>query len=166
MIRIEMISFRISATGVWGYDFYDQNRRKTGSVGALVIPNEPVGIHSANCHWYSRFSMDTTIVPGTGRRVKDQRTGEEIYRLIYWGPGLYQIRSDSQSVRVEIREGQYLFGQPGMPVTALTERISDAGWTPPEGSMEAEPWFRTTFFEEVTEQYALMALSFPALRFF
>ena len=93
-------------------------------------------------------------------------SGRELYRLIYWEPGLYQVRSGEDSIRVEIRDGKYLFGQQGMPVTALTERIGEADWIPAAGELETEPYFRTIFFEEVPEAYMLMALSFPALRFF
>lgn len=108
--------------------------------------------------------MDTTIVPGIGRRVNDE-SGKEVYRLIYWKPGFYQARSvNGATVNIEIRNGMYLFGAAGMPVTAMTERISSQYKWLPERGFDDEPYFKTTFFEEVTEPYALMVLSFPALR--
>ena len=167
-VPMEIITFRISATGVWGYDFYRaDNRLQVGSVRGLVMPSAQARIESANIHLYSSFDLDTTIIPGTGRRVKDNATGEEVYRLIYWRPGLYQVRSRTDSVDVEIRNGQYLFGIPGNPVTALTERCGGAvPWAPEYRYMDAEPYFRTVFFEDVSEGYAMMALSFPALRFY
>ena len=165
MTSIELITFRISGTGVWGYEFYDRNRQKTGFVSSVVAPSAPVRIESRNFRWYSRFDMETTIVPGMGRRVMDNQSGKEIYRLIYWSPGFYQVRTQEQSVQVEIKNGQYLFGQQGMPVTALTERIRDAGWTP-ASSLDCKACFRTTFYENVNEAYILMALSFPALRIY
>jgi len=161
----ELITFRISGRGVWGYEFYDEARQKIGSVSSSVSPSLPVRIESQNIHWYSRFEMDTTIIPGIGRRVHDNQTGNEVFRLIYWRPGLYQVRSNSQSVQVEVKEGRYLFGQQGMPATALSERIPDIGWQP-ASSFEYEAYFKTTFYEEVNEVFALMVLSFPALRFY
>ena len=161
----EVITFRITATGVWRYEFYHQNRQKIGDVSSLVAPSIPVRIESQNHHWYSRFDMATTIIPGMGRRVQSNPTGEEVYRLIYWSPGLYQVRAGDQSVRVEFSEGQYLFGQQGMPVTAWTERIESADWMPVSG-LDCQAYFRTVFYEEVNEAFALMVLSFPALRFY
>ena len=161
----EIITYRLSGTGVWGYELYDGNRQRVGSVSAIVAPSSPVRIESAGIHWYSRFDIDTTIVPGIGRRVKDNQSGNEVYRLIYWRPGLYQVRTDSQSVQVEIQEGRYLFGPQGMPASAQTERISEAEWMPPTG-LDIEPYFRTIFYEDVNEAYAIMVLSFPALRFY
>lgn len=161
----ELITFRVSGTGIWSYEFYDEARQKIGSVSSLVSPAVPVRIESQKIHWYSRFDIDTTIIPGIGRRVQDNQTGKEVFRLIYWRPGLYQVRTNSDSVQVEIKEGRYLFGQQGMPATALSERISDIGWQP-ASALEYEAYFKTTFYEEVNEAFALMVLSFPALRFY
>ena len=160
----EIMTYRLSATGVWEYEFYRPDRVMIGSVRSVVVPSAPVRIEGGQLSWYSRFDIDTRIVPGTGRRVKDNRTGEEIYRIIYWQPGLYQIRSvDDRSVQVEIRKDSYLFGEPLMPVTAMTERISEAEWIPVK-SLEVKPCFKTTVFEDVSEEYLMMVLSFPALR--
>ena len=137
-----------------------------GKVSAMAGPSVPVRIDSLDYHWHSRFQMDTTIVPGIGRRVNDEK-GNEVYRLIYWHPGFYQARSSSdQQVNIEIRNGVYLFGTAGMPVTAMTERIKENEIRVPGGGIDAEPYFRTTFFEEVSEGYVLMVLSFPALRIY
>ena len=107
--------------------------------------------------------MDTEIVPGVSRKVKDNRTGEEVYRIVWWKPDLYEVRTKEKSLQVEIRNGSYLFGDPMMPVTALTERVHGEGRL--VRGMEAEKWFRTVFFDPVSEGYMMMALSFPALRF-
>ena len=116
--------------------------------------------------WYSLFGLDSTIVPGTGRKVKEDGTGNEIYRIIYWQPGLYQVRSArGESVQAEIREGAYLFGPPDSPATALTQRITEAEWMPP-GGMEIVPYFHTTVYEDVSPGFLMMVLSFPALRFY
>ena len=160
----EIITYRLSATGVWGYEFYHPDRTMIGSVSSVVAPSASVRIESGQVKWYSRFDIDTRIVPGTGRRVKDNRTGDEVYRIIYWQQGLYQVRAvDDRSIQVEIRKGAYLFGKPMMPVTAMTERISEADWIPKK-NLEVSPCFRTTVFEEISEGYLMMVLSFPALR--
>ncbi len=161
----EIITYRIPSAGVWGYEFYDSGRNRVGSVSAVVSASAPVRIESQHCSWYSRFDIDTTVVPGIGRRVMDNVSGEEIYRLIYWHPGFYQARSRSDSVGIEIRDGVYLFGNEGQPVIAMTERIEQAPGVP-RHSADAEAYFKTTFYEDVSEHFALMALSFPAMRFY
>jgi hypothetical protein len=74
----ELITFRVSGTGIWSYEFYDEARQKIGSVSSLVSPAVPVRIESKKIHWYSRFDIDTTIIPGIGRRVQDNQTGNEV----------------------------------------------------------------------------------------
>ena len=162
----EIITYRLSATGIWEYEFYDSYRNPVGVTVSATAPSAPVRIEGGDLKWYSRFDIDTTIVPGTGRRVKDDRSGEEIYRLIYWRPGLYEVRAGQESIQVEIREGTYLFGKPLMPVTAMTERISEAAWRPQRKNANVEPCFCTTVFEKVSAPYLLMVLSFPALRMY
>lgn len=160
----EIITYRLSATGVWGYEFYHPNRTLIGSVSSVLAPSAAVRIEGGPIRWYSRFDIDTRIVPGIGRKVKDNRTGDEVYRIIFWQQGLYQVRTaDDRSVQVEIRKDAYLFGKPMMPVTAMTERITETDWIP-ASHMEVKPYFRTTVYEEISEEYLMMVLSFPALR--
>lgn len=163
---LEVITYRTSATGIWTYDFcLADSHQRIGSVSTIISPHEPTRIESEKVHWYSQFDLDTTIIPGVGRRINDNVTGQEVFRLIYWRPGLYQLRSGTDSVSVEIRNGQYLFGQQGLPVTALTEHFNDVAGMPRQ-NMDSEPYFKTTFYEDVSEAYGMMVLSFPALRFY
>ena len=162
----EITTYRLIGSGVWGYEFYDADRNQIGFVRNGLSNSEPVRIAGEGIDWYSRFGLDTTIVPGTGRKVKDNRNGCELFRIIYWQPGLYQIRTVAgDSVQVEIRDGAYLFGPPGVPVTAMTHRISEAEWIPPAGT-EILPYFRTIVYEAVSPDYLMIILSFPALRFY
>ena len=128
--------------------------------------SDPVRIEGEGISWFSLFGLDNTIVPGTSRKVKDSKSGQEIYRIVVWQPGLYEVRpAAGDSVQVEIREGAYLFGPPQMPATALTQRISEADWVPAKG-LEIEPYFLTTFYVDVCPAFLMMVLSFPALRFY
>ena len=161
----EIITYRLSETGRWGYEFYDGGRNRIGSVNAVFATSSPVLIESGDICWYSQFSIDNMIVPGTSRQVKDNQTGLEVYRIVFWQPGKYEVRTREISEHAEIRNGIYLFGKPLMPVTAMTERITEADWIPPKNSI-VEPYFKTTFFENVNESYMMMVLSFPALRFY
>ena len=158
-------AYRVSATGRWGYTFYDTARNRIGSVSFVAGKYSAVHIESQNLSWYSSFNIDNEIVPGTGRRVTDNLTGKEVYRLIFWKPGLYQVRSATDCVQVEIRGDEYLFGAPQELVTAMTKRIDTADWIPSE-LPGAKPVLKTTVFEDVSEAYLMMVLSFPALRFY
>ena len=37
----EIITYRLSATGAWGYEFYDAGRNRIGSVSTDVMPSSP-----------------------------------------------------------------------------------------------------------------------------
>ena len=163
----EIITYRLSSAGALGYEFYDAGRNRIGSVSTDVMPSSPTLIKGEGIDWYSTFSMEHTIVPGTGRWVKNNQNGLEVYRIIFWKQGMYQVRTaDNCSVQVEIREGDYLFGKPEMPVTAMSRRIKEADWRPSYKDIGVVPYFRTTFYEDVSEAYRMMVLSFPALRFY
>ena len=107
--------------------------------------------------------MDNTIVPGISRKVRDNATGEEVFRIVYCQPGFYRMIHGESNILVERLERAYLFGVQGMPVTAMTERIEEWPWNPPN----AEPYFVTKFFEEnVSRELLFAVLAFPALRFY
>lgn len=161
-----IVSFRLASTGAWGYRFFE-GRQYLGAVSCALMPNATVRIEAPGISWYSPFNMDNTIVPGISRRVKENSSGEEVFRIVYCQPGYYRmIPSQTQSVGgilVERREGAYLFGNQGMPVMAMTERIEEWPWRPPD----AVPYFITRFFEEqVSREFLSAVLSFPALRFY
>ena len=131
-----IISFRLTNTGAWGYRFYEDGMH-LGSVSCVLMPNATVRIEGPGISWYSSFNMDTTIVPGISRRVKDSITGEDIYHIIYCQPGFYRMIPNQMSSGIplerratggilgEQREGAYLFGDQGKQVMAMTERIEE-----------------------------------------
>ena len=130
----EVLTYRLTGRGVWGYEFFDSERSQIGFVRNGLSSTEPVLIEGAGFSWYSLFSIDQTIIPGTSRRVKDNQSSREVLRIIFWQRGLYQVVSDAgESVQVEVRDGAYMFGPPGSPATALMQRISEADWIPSSG---------------------------------
>ena len=157
-----IISFRLTNTGAWGYRFFE-GRQHLGSVSCVLMPNATVRIEAPGISWYSSFNMDNTIVPGISRRVKENSTGEEAFRIVYCQPGFYRMIRGESNILVERREGAYLFGNQGMPVTAMMERIEEWSWKPPD----ADPYFVTKFFEEnITREFVFAVLAFPTLRFY
>ena len=164
-----IITYRYSVTGEWGYAYY-AGKQPVGGCNCQISKSSMVRVIGDNVVWYSSCGLDTEIVPGISRRVNDNRTEKEVYRLIFWQPGLFvasaRTENGTASVMIEERNGMYLFGEAGMPVAAITERITEAEWIPPH-PYELEPVFKTTFFEGVdSEGFRLMVLSFPALRFY
>ena len=158
----EIITYHLSATGIWRYEFC-RDGESIGHVASAGSPREPVRIEGPEISWYSRFDMDTEIVPGVSRKIMDDKTGGEVYRIVWWQPNLYEVRTREKSIQAEIRNGCYLFGAPFMPVTAMTERAE--GGTRLVRGMDAPMHFRTRFFDPVSDAYVMMALTFPALRF-
>ena len=162
-----IVSYRLSATGMWGYTYY-HDRQFIGETTCQIGRNSIVRTDAQNIVWYSSFTINTDIVPGISRRIIDNMTDEELYRIIFWRPGLYEFTARTEKgdwcMTVEERNGMYLFGQSGMPVAAITERIAEAAWLPATG-MQIEPAFRTTFFErEDSPGFIMLVLSFPALK--
>ncbi len=163
-----IISYRLSADGEWGYTYY-RGKQHIGETSCGLGRSSTVRITGEDIAWYSPFRIVTDIVPGVSRRVMDNQTEEELFRVIFWRPGLYELaaRTDSGEAWCMIAEeinGKYLFVRPGMPVSAVTERLQEAEWIPPLAT-RAEPAFCTTFYEqEDSPGFVMMALAFPALK--
>lgn len=163
----EITTYRYAVSGEWGYAWY-AGRVPVGGCSCQISMSSAVRITGDEVLWYSQFGIGTQIMPGVSRRVNDNRTGREVYRLIFWQPGLFFVAAAPDrgkvTLNVEERNGMYLFGEAGMPVAAITERIAGAEWIPPS-RYELQPVFRTTFFEgDSSEGFRLMVLSFPALK--
>ena len=164
---LEIISYRLSATGLWGYSYY-RGREYFGETACELGRSATVRITGEDITWYSPFRIATDIVPGVSRRIMDNMTEEELYRIIFWRPGLYEFtaRTDTGdwSMTAEEVNGKYMFRRPGMPVAAVMERLQEADWIPPAGT-RTEPAFRTSFYEqEDSPGFLMMVLSFPALK--
>ncbi len=71
----KIITYRLSERDRWGYEYYDAGRNRIGSVSAAVATSSPVLIEGRDLCWYSQFGLDSMIVPGTSRQIKDNRTG-------------------------------------------------------------------------------------------
>ena len=163
----EIVSYRLSATGFWGYAFY-RDREETGGAGCRIGTTSTVRISGEGVDWYSQFNIDTRLVPGVSRRVKDNGTGEELYRIIFWRPGMYEFSAKtgegSWSMLAEEMGGRYYFRQAGSSAAAVMERIGGADWVP-SSRMKSDPAFRTVFYErEDSPGFRMMVLSFPALK--
>ena len=132
----EIISYRLYATGVYGYSYY-RGQHYIGETSCQIGRSSTARIVGDEITWYSAFSIATDIVPGVSRRINDNMTSEELYRIIFWRPGLYEFVARTEygewSMTVEERNNMYLFGKQGMPVAAITERIAEAVWVPPTG---------------------------------
>ena len=156
-----IVSFRKAGTGAWTYQFYE-GRQLIGSASCVMKMNSTVRIDAPGISWHSSFNMEDTIVPGISRKVKENSNGDEVYRIVYCQRGFYRMIRGDANILVERRDGAYLFGTEGMPVTAVTERNDEWPWRPPDN----EPYFVTKFFgEKISREFRLAVLAFPALRF-
>lgn len=155
-----IITYRMTATGIWNYHFYT-GQQMLGKVSCTLSLLSTVRVETDSFSWYSAFHADTMVFPGVSRKVMDDRNNREVFRIVFCEPGYYRLMDREKSLLVEYRENAYLFGNPGQPALAVTERITEWPWVP-----EGEPFFRTTVFEDKPEEELLTAmLAFPALRF-
>ncbi len=154
-----IISYRLTATGVWRYHFF-AGQKLLGKVSCSLSLLSTVRVEMEPVSWHSTFHGDTMVFPGVSRKVMDDRTDKEVYRIVFSEPGYYRLMNAEQSLLVECRENAFLFGNSGQPVMAMTERISECSWVP-----FGEPFFRTKVYEDLPEVVLAAILSFPALRF-
>ena len=154
-----IITYRMTATGIWNYHFYT-GQQLLGKVSCTLSLLSTVRIETDSFSWYSAFHADTMVFPGVSRKVMDDRSGLEVFRIVYCEPGFYRMIGGSVNLLVECRESVYLFGNPGKPVLAMMERIQEWPWVP-----AGEPFFLTTVYEEFAPGLLLGMLAFPALRF-
>ena len=59
----EIISYRLSSTGMWGYSYY-QGQEYIGETTCMISTSSNVRIIGDDITWYSQFKIDTDIVPG------------------------------------------------------------------------------------------------------
>lgn len=154
-----IITYRQTGTGIWRYHFYS-GKESIGKVSCALSLLSTVRVEMDQVSWYSTFHADTQVFPGVSRKVMDDRTDREVFRIVFCEPGYYRLMSPSGSLLVECRENAFLFGNPGRPALAMTERISECSWVP-----VGEPFFRTAVYDDVTEEVLAAILAFPALRF-
>ena len=155
-----IITYRLTGTGIWRYLFY-AGKETLGKVSCALSLLSTVRVEMEDISWYSTFHADTTVFPGVSRKVLDDRDGREVFRIVFCEPGYYRLMGAERSLLVECRENAFLFGNPGQPVLAATERISEWSWVP-----VGEPFFRTMVYEEnVAEEVLAVILAFPAMRF-
>ena len=156
-----IITYRQTDTRVWSYHFF-AGQQMIGKASYALSLSPVVRIETGVVSWYSMFQMntDSDILSGVSRKVMDDRTGLEVFRIVYCEPGFYRIMGGDVNLLVECRDNSYLFGNPGQPVLAMMERIREWPWVP-----AGEPFFRTTVYEECAPGLLLGMLAFPALRF-
>ena len=157
-----IITYRLTDTRIWSYRFF-AGRQMIGKASSALSLSSVVRIESGSVSWYSIFRLNTggTVFPGVSRTVMDDRTGTEVFRIVFCESGFYRILGEEINLLAECRGETYLFGNPGQPVLAMTERIREWPWIP-----GGEPFFRTTIYEEnATEELLMAVLSFPAMRF-
>ena len=155
-----IITYRLTGTGIWRYHFY-AGKEALGKASCALSLLSTVRVEMEDISWYSTFHVDTMVFPGVSRKVLDDRDSREVFRIVFCEPGYYRLLCAEGSLLVECRENAFLFGNPGQPVLAMTERISECAWVP-----VGEPFFRTTVYEEnVTEELLAAMLAFPAIRF-
>ena len=155
-----IITYRQTDTGIWSYHFY-AGQESLGKASCSISLVSTVRVEMEPVAWYSTFHADTMIFPGVSRKVMDDQSSREVFRIVFCEPGYYRLMDREKSLLVECRENAYLFGNPGLPVLALMERITEWQWVP-----AGEPFFRTTVYEEnVPEELLAAMLAFPALRF-
>ncbi len=155
-----VITYRLTGTGVWSYYFYT-GQKPLGKVSCALSLLSTVLVETDSFSWHSTFHADTMVFPGVSRKVIDDQSDREIFRIVFCEPGFYRLMSAEGSLLIECRNNAFLFGNPGQPAIAMMERIQECSWIP-----KGEPFFQTRIYEENIHDKLLIAmLAFPAMRF-
>lgn len=164
---MELIGFRWSVTGAFGYDFY-QNGRRLCTVSSLVAPSAPVQIRGFGGEWVSPFDADSTRFPGLTRAVYRAGPDREECRLVYRGEG-YELQSGADVCQIHVRDGAVLLyaGQTRLVTLTRLSRPQAAVVPVPKGAQfdDMEAYYAVSAADGLPDAVLMAALAFPMLRF-
>lgn len=155
-----------SATGVFGYEFFNENELFC-AVSSLSMPSPPVLIHGCGCEWYSEFDTDIMIVSGLTRYVVDDKSKEEVFKIVYKDTNLYDIIFADIRITVHIENGSYIFLLDETEIVRLekTEEtyVKDSNvW---QQYYSSDSFYLAVISGSMRTECILAMLSFPMLRF-
>ena len=160
---MELLGFRVIATGVFQYEFYS-GKEQVCRVSGIVAPSAPVSMNGFGLKWRGEGERPT-IMPGAFRRVFDEK-GETAARVIYREPGAYEIELIRPAFRVSVRtaKGEHSFIMNGAPVGTM-KRKATSSWMPESNMGDVEPYWQVTLADNLDARVVLIMLAFPMLRF-
>lgn len=164
---MEMIGFRYSVTGAFGYDFY-RNDRRLCAVSSLVVPSAPVHIRGLGGEWASPFDADSTLFPGLTRTVYRAGSEQEECRLVYRGEE-YELPCDADVYQIHMQDGAVLLyaGQTRLVTLTRLSREQAAGISVPRDAQfdDMEAYYAVEAADGLPPAALMAALAFPMLRF-
>ena len=168
--------YRFSATGVFGYVFY-QKQEKLCSVSSIVVPSPPLTITGKSRIWkYSPTQSD--CAHKICMSVRDELTGKEAFRLSQREDRSWLMEGTDEEFPADVRweisdeDGKIMFYYHEAyewltkQKVAAIEKITEAEWIPEVLGMNVEPAFRVNIFDnnEEFEESVLAIVAFPMLR--
>lgn len=159
--------YRYSATGVFGYEFY-QNKSKICTQSGTVMPSSLVRITGFGREWYSEFDMESTIVPGLARHIVYAGTNERVYKIVFRESGKFDIFIGNECIHVCIADDSYAFIYNENQIATIssvgkTENLQEC--MPTSIQYEIDSYFDVECAQGIREDILLAILSFPILRF-
>ena len=156
-----IIGFRYEATGVFGYEFYN-DREKLCSVSSLVVPSPTVMISGYGQEWEFEYRRGESVFPGTARNVYDIKTNRRIAIVAYKDSEKYVINNyyimscDSQGYKITCRNEI---------VAEITRFEGEHSWCPDSACYEYEAYFKVSLSQELDDEHKMLAMALPILRF-
>ena len=165
---MKLNGYRFSATGVFGYDFYDA-QKELCTVSGILAPSMPVTIRGRGCAWNSSLDHGTAVSPGTARAVWDSETKATVCQVVFAGAGRYELLFDDAHVSVHIESSGYAFFS-GDEKIAEIRRTHPIPMIVPKRSEQFDTHlhFRADVPDPTNpanERIVLILLAFPLLRF-
>ena len=159
--NIRVIGYRYDATGVFGYEFYE-DMKQICTVSGLVVPSPTIMISGFGRNWKSEFDVDSTLFPGLTRTILDDATNKEVGALTYDGNKSYRL---CNSVKVSCTTECYSFYDNEGLVAQTTKFQDEEIWLPQALGFDYEVYFNTVFNRDINDETKMLIVSFPVLRF-
>ena len=161
--REDYCVLRSDVTGAGNYRFL-QNHRQLATGKAPVLPDWPLVLNFGAMVLNSSFDRGRTIFPGCSRDVIDaDNAADPLAKLIYRDTGHFELQVNLAAGQVCLQilsqERSHLFLRDGNPIARIA---------PPAEAHCREGWemhYCMESREVLSDELALMMLSYPLLRF-
>jgi len=147
------------ATGIHGQVIYSA-RKEICMITDGIYPVSYVTVSCCGKKWESTFDLQSTIVPGMKRTIKDAVSGAVVNDIIYHEAGHYTIGEHLEIFCDKSRYVYYLDGE----IIAYSRKEKTAEWIPKIDGCTVSVSAVTGVRRTVPEDVKLLILSFPALR--
>lgn len=153
--------YKADLTGTREYDFY-LNGKLICSQISLLAPSGFVTVRWDGKDYVSKYDMELSVAPGVSRSVRERRTQDEAWRIIYESMGHYSILIGKERIKAKIGEGQTDYYLGSRKIASMVRcSPSLAGYA----GNDRHLYFRAEISDDTSYEMIPAILTLPLLRF-